>query len=80
MLPEDRLLYACLTVRFADADCRAVMAIGREQAVDWRRVYTTAVDHGVAPLVWHNLQQCRIEFHKLCPRVHGAAAAGPDIR
>lgn len=53
---EDRVLLACTRLNFGEEQLREVAALSRAAPIDWDQVYTTADVHGVAPLVFTNLQ------------------------
>jgi len=56
--PEDKLLFACCRQNFTERHQQTVTDFCRTAAVSWPRVYATALEHGVAPLVYLNLRQC----------------------
>lgn len=58
MKPEERLLLACTQHGFQERHRQTVHRICCTHAVDWEVVGTTALDHGVLPLVYVNLQRC----------------------
>lgn len=58
MRPEDRLLLACARQDFLDAHQQAVIDICRGEEINWDVVYSTAKLHGVAPLIYANVQRC----------------------
>jgi hypothetical protein len=58
MIAENVLLFACTRQNFLDAHRQTVHALCRENEMDWDVVFSTAREHGVAPLVYSNLQQC----------------------
>lgn len=53
--PEDQLLATCCRSEFGEAERALVVEICRKNGIRWKRVYSTARMHGVAPLVYHNL-------------------------
>jgi len=55
--PEDELLATCSRLEFTGADRDTVLELSRQNGIDWRHVYSTAVMHGVAPLVYFNLSR-----------------------
>lgn len=57
MTPEDRLLFLCARQDFSDAHLAALLALCGMEAVAWEEVLSTAVQHGVAPLVWINIEK-----------------------
>ncbi|MEW5957638.1 MAG: nucleotidyltransferase family protein [Chloroflexota bacterium] len=59
MRPEDRLLFALTRQNFEEVHRQTVLTICQQQPLDWPAIYFTADLHGVAPLVYTNLQQCR---------------------
>ncbi len=56
--PEDRLLFTCTRQNFLSTNQETVIDICRNQEINWDVVYATARVHGVAPLVYSNLQRC----------------------
>ena len=58
MRPEDKLLFACARQTFLPAHQQTVLDIARHSPLNWASVYSTALAHGVAPLVYANLRQC----------------------
>jgi len=58
MRPEDELLCACTRQNFLEAHRQTALNICRREEVNWYIVYSTARLHGVAPLIFSNLQQC----------------------
>lgn len=55
---EDRLLFAATRQHLRPDDREHLTEIVHGHRVRWHQVYTTARDHGVAPLVGANLRQC----------------------
>jgi hypothetical protein len=60
MPAEDEILFACTRQRFTETHQERVKAICSRHNVDWQKLYFTAREHGVAPLVYANLQQCTL--------------------
>lgn len=58
MKPEDRLLFICTRQDFFPHHKEALLDICREKEIKWDVVYSTAELHGVAPLVYSNIEQC----------------------
>jgi hypothetical protein len=58
MRREDRLLLACTRQVFTPSHRQFVVGLCQEASIDWERVYTTAAQHGVAPLIYANLSSC----------------------
>jgi hypothetical protein len=58
MRPEDKLLFAFTRQSFLDAHQKTVLDICNHEKIRWDVVYSTAVQHGVAPLIYSNLLQC----------------------
>jgi hypothetical protein len=58
MKPEDRLLFTCTRQEFLPDHRQVVRDICRREAIDWNLVFSLANLHGIAPLVYSNLQQC----------------------
>lgn len=55
---EDQLLFTCTRQHFRESHRRDLATIYAKQVIRWEALYKTAVHHGVAPLVYRNLQQC----------------------
>lgn len=55
--PEHRLLLACTRQHFQDAHIDFVTDLCRQYPINWLEVYFTARNHGVAPLIYYNLQK-----------------------
>jgi hypothetical protein len=58
MRPEDEILLACTRQDFHPEHQARVHDISSHKHVRWEIVYTTALDHGVAPLIYANLRRC----------------------
>jgi len=58
MKPEDKLLFICTRQNFLDIHRQEVLDLCIREKIDWNRVYATAKLHGVAPLIYLNLQKC----------------------
>lgn len=56
MKPGDKLLFLCARQDFTDAHLKALLELGARTLV-WEQVFVTARHHGVAPLVWANLEK-----------------------
>jgi hypothetical protein len=56
--PEDELLFVCTRQQFLPAHGHSLSQILRDRPIRWQEVYSTAVAHGVAPLVYLNLSKC----------------------
>jgi hypothetical protein len=54
---EDRLLFACARQAFTAEYQQRVQQLCQNERISWQRVYETATRHGVAPLIYRNLQQ-----------------------
>jgi hypothetical protein len=57
MRPEDQLLYACTRLELQAEHRERVQALCAPSGLDWEAVFSTAEQHGVAPLVGANLEQ-----------------------
>ena len=57
MKPEDRLLFLCARQDFSDAHLEELLDLCGAEKVAWEEVFPTAVQHGVAPLVWTNIEK-----------------------
>jgi hypothetical protein len=55
---EDKLLFACTRQNFLGVHLEVAASAIRRSALDWDYIYTTALEHGVAPLVYTNLLHC----------------------
>lgn len=55
--PEDQLLATCCHSDFGEAERTSIVDICRKNGIRWKRMYSTARMHGVAPLVYHNLSR-----------------------
>ena len=58
MKPESELLFACTRQNFLDVHQKTVLDVCSNQEIRWDVVYSTAMSHGVGPLVYSNLLQC----------------------
>ena len=55
---EDRLLFACARQNFDKVHQQIVAELARRPGLDWETVFKTADLHGLAPLLYVNLQRC----------------------
>jgi len=55
---EDKLLFLCAKTAFNESHRQQLYDLCRGQTVRWDTIYSTARRHGVAPLIFANLQQC----------------------
>lgn len=58
MKPEDHLLFVCTRQNFLPTHKETLLEICHEKDIKWDVVYSTAELHGIAPLVYSNLEQC----------------------
>ncbi|NUO08785.1 MAG: nucleotidyltransferase family protein [Candidatus Brocadia sp.] len=58
MRSEDKLLFACTRQNFLDVHQKAALDICGNEDVRWDVVHATAMQHGVASLVYSNLLKC----------------------
>ncbi len=58
--PEDQLLYLCTRPDFPAVHQSRVRELCRQSQIHWEVVYATAEHHGVAPLIYANLQRCHL--------------------
>lgn len=58
MQPEERLLFTCTRTTFPAVYQQMVHDLCYQAKIRWDIVYTTAEQHGVAPLIYANLQRC----------------------
>lgn len=56
--PEEELLFACTRQGLLPCHRAKLAQITEQNPIRWDVVYTTALNHGVAPLVYANLLQC----------------------
>jgi hypothetical protein len=59
MRDEDTLLYLCCTQEMPADRLEKILVIGQQGAIDWSQVFSLACNHGVAPLVYQQLQAAR---------------------
>jgi len=57
MKPEDKLLFLCARQDFSDAHLKALLDLCDAERIAWEEALFTAVQHGVAPLVWTNIEK-----------------------
>lgn len=67
--PEDKLLFLCSRPDFPAASQPVVRQLCRQTQIRWEVVYTTADHHGVAPLIYANLQRCNLPELGLPPEI-----------
>jgi len=60
MTPEERVLLACSRLVFSESKKREVVSVCRQVGLQWELIHSTAEFHGVAPLVYANLQRCSL--------------------
>lgn len=70
MRTEDRLLYRCCRQQLATADLEELLACVSHE-LDWTMVFELARNHGVAPLVWRNLEIAAIDANLSIPGAIG---------
>lgn len=58
MRPEDKLLFACSRQNFLSTHRETVLDIGNKEKICWDVVYSAAMLHGVASLIYANLLKC----------------------
>jgi hypothetical protein len=58
MQPEEKLLFICTRTPLPATSQQMARDLCRQMEIHWDVVYTTAEQHGVAPLIYLNLQQC----------------------
>jgi hypothetical protein len=56
--PEEELLFTCTRQSLLSCHRARLAQIAKQHRIHWDVVYTTALMHGVAPLVYANLLQC----------------------
>jgi hypothetical protein len=56
--PEEELLFACTRQDLLSCHAARLAQITKQHRIRWDVVYATALNHGVAPLVYANLLQC----------------------
>lgn len=69
MPPEVALLLACTRQPFDATAAATAQTILRRGSIDWGQVAATALAHGVAPLVWSNLQQGDLALGTVPPAI-----------
>jgi hypothetical protein len=69
MKPEDQFLLGCMRAHFGAEDQKRVVELGQQTPLDWAAIYATAQEHGVAPLIYHNLQPYNPSTFGLLPSV-----------
>ena len=57
--PENRLLLRCSQLKLAEAGKDEIIQLA-QQPLDWNSIAESACWHGVAPLVYKNLNKCRL--------------------
>lgn len=67
--PEDDLLFACTRQQFDSFHRSSLAQISKRRPIDWGEIYSTAVGHGVAPLVYTNLSKCPELIAQIPPHV-----------
>ena len=55
--PEDRILFVCTRQKFLETDRQTMLELCQQTELDWQVICSTAILHGVAPLVYVNLQR-----------------------
>lgn len=63
MRPQDELLYLCCVQQMDAARAARVADLARRADLPWGEIFTLARDHGVAPLVYYNLQSAAAAAH-----------------
>ena len=58
MKPEDKLLFACTRQKFLETHQQTVLDLCHRETINWNIIYSNAQAHGVASLVYINLQHC----------------------
>lgn len=69
MLPELELLFTCTRQQLCPKPRQRLQQLCRQQRIDWSFVYRVAAQHGVAPLVFVNLQQVGLATLHLPPAI-----------
>ena len=57
MQREDALLYLCCTQDLPPDRLEQILVIASAPTLDWEYIFALAHEHGVAPLIYHNLQK-----------------------
>lgn len=69
MRPETQLLFACTRQNFTSDYQQMVLALCQDAPIQWELVYRTALDHGVAPLIYTNLTHNCLQNVVLPPEI-----------
>jgi hypothetical protein len=56
--PEDRVIFGCLTQNLGAAAAARLAERLAERTIDWEKVGTIAIEHGIGPLLYVNLRRC----------------------
>lgn len=56
--PDEELLFECCRQHLLPTHVDRISEIVRTRGFSWDDVWSVAVNHGVAPLIWSNLQKC----------------------
>ncbi len=62
MRKEDQILTICSRQNFQGTHKRKLLDICNNENIRWDIVYLTAMLHGIAPLIYHNLKKCGSEI------------------
>lgn len=69
MLPELELLFTCVRQHLRPEQAQHLLQLCAQHAIDWPFVYRVAAQHGVAPLVFVNLQKVGLAALHLPPAI-----------
>ena len=69
MWQEDKLLFACTRQNSSQTYIVTIRDLCAVNPICWRTVYQTAEQHGMAPLIYANLQQCDVQGLRVPQRV-----------
>jgi hypothetical protein len=75
MRPQDELLYLCCVQQIDGARRARIADLARQPALPWGEIFKLARDHGVAPLVYHDLQVADAATHIPAAVAHSFALA-----
>ncbi|MDY6991837.1 MAG: nucleotidyltransferase family protein [Pseudomonadota bacterium] len=59
MIAENKLLFICIRKNFQHEHQKAILELCNTFEINWERVYSTAWQHQVIPLIYHNLSKCK---------------------
>ncbi len=69
MIAEDHLLFLCARQSFEESHRSRAVELLSQNPISWERIFTTAQQHGLAPLVYWNLQKVDPQNRYLPPEI-----------